>query len=206
MRSVIGLVVVAAIVLLSYKIYFSKLGTGSGATGGPTQTIDIVGVKGDLLSIAQAERIYQTQHGSYASLDDLVSSGALSMRKDGRDGYIPTAWIPPQTASAWWRSAPARSFRGAATTRWTRRWKSNRSPERTARPWGRLREFFPAMRFGWKHSPSGPRNRPPRGTGFSPDAQGAMPGRAYCCGGCCCGCGRLVTSAETPAVAFAAEL
>ncbi len=87
MRSVIGLVVVAAIVLLSYKLYFSRLGTGSGATGGPTQTIDIVGVKGDLLSIAQAERVYQVQHGSYASLDDLVSSGALSMRKDGRDGY-----------------------------------------------------------------------------------------------------------------------
>ncbi len=87
MRSVIGLLVVAAIVLLSYKFFLSKTVADTGANGGPTQTIDVVGVKMDLLSIAQAERAYQAEHGSYASMDDLLSSGALSMKKNGRDGY-----------------------------------------------------------------------------------------------------------------------
>ncbi|HTU34664.1 MAG TPA: hypothetical protein VMF66_12750 [Candidatus Acidoferrum sp.] len=31
--------------------------------------------------------MYQAEHGSYASMDDLVSSGALSVKKSGRDGY-----------------------------------------------------------------------------------------------------------------------
>jgi len=86
MRTVIGLLVVAAIVLLSYKLYFAQMRT-EGGTGSPVQTIDVVGVKNDLLAIAQAERTYQAEHGSYASFDQLLSSGALTMRKPGRDGY-----------------------------------------------------------------------------------------------------------------------
>jgi hypothetical protein len=85
MRSVLSLVVVAAIVLLSYKFYFSKM--QAEGTGNPVRTIDVVGVKNDLLAIGEAERIYQAQHGSYASFDELVSSGGVTMRKAGRDGY-----------------------------------------------------------------------------------------------------------------------
>jgi hypothetical protein len=59
--------------------------SGAGAT--PMQTIDIVGVKNDLIGIAQAERNYQAEHGSYVSPDDLISSGALTIPKRGRDGY-----------------------------------------------------------------------------------------------------------------------
>ena len=84
MRSVLSLVVVAAIVLLSYKFYFSKM--QAEGTGNPVRTIDVVGVKNDLLAIGEAERIYQAQHGSYASMDDLVSSGGMTFRKN-RDGY-----------------------------------------------------------------------------------------------------------------------
>lgn len=85
MRSLIGLLVVALIVALAYKLYFSKL--QSQETGTPAQTISIVGVKNDLLAIAQAERAYQAEHGNYASLDELKSSGAMTMLKPGRDGY-----------------------------------------------------------------------------------------------------------------------
>jgi hypothetical protein len=85
MRSLIGLLVVLVIVLLSYKLYFSQLqSTGVAA---PARTIDVVGVKNDLLSIAQAERIYQAEHSSYAPLTVLTSSGAMGMSKSGRDGY-----------------------------------------------------------------------------------------------------------------------
>jgi hypothetical protein len=87
MRSVVSLLLAAAIVLVTYKLYLSKTVSGIGGNAGPTQTIDVTGVKMDLLSIAQAERMYQAEHSSYASMDELVSSGALSMRKDGRDGY-----------------------------------------------------------------------------------------------------------------------
>lgn len=84
--SVLALLVVVLIAGLTYKFYFQKSASVDGAST-PTQTIDVAGVKNDLLAIAQAERLYQAQHDSYASMDDLVSSGAMSMRKSGRDGY-----------------------------------------------------------------------------------------------------------------------
>jgi competence protein ComGC len=82
---VIGLLVVALIVALAYKFYFSKMQTQETRT--PMQTINVVGVKNDLLAIAQAERAFQAEHGTYASLEDLRSSGAMTMTKAGRDGY-----------------------------------------------------------------------------------------------------------------------
>jgi hypothetical protein len=85
MRSLIGLVITLLIVFVSYKLFFAQLqATGSAQ---PTRTVDVVGVKNDLLSIAQAERVYQAEHSSYATLDQLTSSGALSMTKSGREGY-----------------------------------------------------------------------------------------------------------------------
>jgi hypothetical protein len=83
--NLVGLLVVALIAVLVYKFYFSK--TGDGGTATPMQTIDVVGVKNDLLAIAQAERLYQAQHGNYASLEELNSSGAMSVTKTNRDGY-----------------------------------------------------------------------------------------------------------------------
>jgi hypothetical protein len=86
--SLLGLLIVVAIAALTYKFYFASSPSVSGASASaPAQTIDAVGVKNDLLAIAQAERLYQAEHGSYASMDDLVSSGSMNMRKSGRDGY-----------------------------------------------------------------------------------------------------------------------
>jgi uncharacterized protein YpmB len=82
---VVGLLVVIVIVALSYKLYFSHL--QSTGTGSPAQAINVVGVKNDLIAIAQAERAYQAEHGSYASLEQLNFGGALTMVKAGRDGY-----------------------------------------------------------------------------------------------------------------------
>lgn len=83
--SLIGLLVVALISVLVYKFYFSRAESTGTAT--PAQTISVVGVKNDLVAIAQAERAYQATNGSYASLGELTSSGALTMAKQGRDGY-----------------------------------------------------------------------------------------------------------------------
>jgi hypothetical protein len=89
MRGIFGMIsllVVALIAALMYKFYFAQSGSGSEVRT-PTQTIDTIGVKNDLVAIGQAERIYQAQHSSYASIDDLVSSGAMAIKKSGRDGY-----------------------------------------------------------------------------------------------------------------------
>ncbi len=81
----LGLVVVAAIVGFLYKSHLEGLKAAGAAT--PTQTIDIVGVKNDLIGIAQAERTYQAENGKYTTLGELVSSGALRLEKTGRAGY-----------------------------------------------------------------------------------------------------------------------
>jgi hypothetical protein len=85
--SLIGLLVVALIAGMIYKFYFQRLQATTGAAT-PVETINIVGVKNDLIGIAQAERAYQAEHGTYGSLNDLTSSGELTMKSSGRDGYV----------------------------------------------------------------------------------------------------------------------
>jgi hypothetical protein len=85
MKSLAGLLIVALLAALVYKYYFSSL--QSAGTGTPAQTIDVVGVKNDLISIARAERAHQAQNGSYTSLDQLISSGELTMKQTSRNGY-----------------------------------------------------------------------------------------------------------------------
>jgi hypothetical protein len=79
MKGMLGILVVALISLLAYKYYFAN--AHSDGTGTPAQTINIVGVKNDLIALAQAE------HGGFASLDDLTSNGALAMQNRSRQGY-----------------------------------------------------------------------------------------------------------------------
>jgi hypothetical protein len=81
---VIGLLIVLAITWFVIKSQYA-----GGPTGGkpPAETIDVVGVKADLLVIAQAERLYLAAHGSYASLGDLQQEGSLSFSGSGRRGY-----------------------------------------------------------------------------------------------------------------------
>ena len=85
MKGMLGILVVALISLLAYKYYFAN--AHSDGTGTPAQTINIVGVKNDLIALAQAERGYQAEHGGFASLDDLTSNGALAMQNRSRQGY-----------------------------------------------------------------------------------------------------------------------
>jgi hypothetical protein len=83
--SLAGLLIVAIIAGLIYKYEFNDSQAPGVST--PVQTIDVVGVKNDLLAIAQAERTYGAEHGSFVSLGELNSSGALAIQKTSRDGY-----------------------------------------------------------------------------------------------------------------------
>jgi hypothetical protein len=74
--------------LIAVGIYYYLIKQAAPAPGMvATQAITTTGVEMDLNAIAQAERIYFAQNGSYADLDQLTSSGALSMGRSGRDGY-----------------------------------------------------------------------------------------------------------------------
>ena len=56
-----------------------------------TQNISVVGVKNDLVAIAQAERMYYTQNGSYTDLPTLSSNGTMNITRTSRDGYTYSA-------------------------------------------------------------------------------------------------------------------
>ncbi len=91
MRSVagiLGLVLVAAIVYSLYSVQLSRLEGGSP----PAEQIDLVGVRGDLISLAQSERIFLATNGAYGTLEQLQRSGNVSARATRR-GYVYEAEI-----------------------------------------------------------------------------------------------------------------
>jgi len=79
----LALVMALAIV---YFVYKAQL-TGTAVNTTPRQQIDVVGVKNDLISIAQSERLYLAANGSYATLDQLQQDGSLSFPGTKRRGY-----------------------------------------------------------------------------------------------------------------------
>ena len=86
--SVLGLLFAVAIIWFIMK---AQYGQGPAAMRPPAETIDVVGVKSDLLSIAQAERVYLATHGSYASIDELQQDGSITFNGTNRRGYNYTA-------------------------------------------------------------------------------------------------------------------
>lgn len=63
-------------------------GATSGGTANPTSTVDVIGIRSDLLAIAQAERAHIALKGSYASLEQLRADGDLTMTHNRRGPYI----------------------------------------------------------------------------------------------------------------------
>lgn len=82
----IGLLISVLIVGFATWFYLTR-STPAGPHSNPVQAIDTIGAQSSLLTIAQAERSYFAEHGSYASLDELTSSGALPAARTQRVGY-----------------------------------------------------------------------------------------------------------------------
>jgi hypothetical protein len=84
----IGLIIVVAVGAVIYmKQVQSASSPGAqaeGAGANPHSTIDIAGVKNDLLSIGQAERAHMASQGKYVSIDELVAAGELNAVKTSR--------------------------------------------------------------------------------------------------------------------------
>jgi hypothetical protein len=85
MKGLIGLWVFAGVGLGIYMYTLKQSAPGPGMV--VTQNISVVGVKNDLVAIAQAERMYYTQNGSYADLPTLASTGTMNIARTSRDGY-----------------------------------------------------------------------------------------------------------------------
>ncbi len=86
MRALVALLVACALLFGVYHFYFKKMPSTDEGTA-PTQAISLIGVRSDLLQIAQAERGYIALNGQCASLELLTSSSSLAMSRPERDGY-----------------------------------------------------------------------------------------------------------------------
>jgi TRAP-type C4-dicarboxylate transport system permease large subunit len=87
MRALVGLLVALVIGYFVYRGFFMQSLPQEAGGGTPVSAITTTGVRNDLIAIANAERAWFAEHGSYASLSELTSSGAMTMTRSGRDGY-----------------------------------------------------------------------------------------------------------------------
>ena len=85
MKGLFSLLIVSAIGMGIYMYTLKQAAPGAGMVA--TQAISLTGVQMDLNAIAQAERMYFTQNGSYADLPTLVSNGTMNIARTDRDGY-----------------------------------------------------------------------------------------------------------------------
>jgi hypothetical protein len=70
--------------------HYARQSGGDGA-GNARATIDIAGVRNDLVNLANAERRYYAREGKYASIDELRAAGDISMPSNSRGPYFYTA-------------------------------------------------------------------------------------------------------------------
>ena len=83
----VGILAVLAVGMYIYKQQILATSAPGGATANPHGTVDVVGVKNDLIAIAQAERRYWATNGKYTSIDELISNGDISMQKPSRGDF-----------------------------------------------------------------------------------------------------------------------
>lgn len=81
----LALVITAGIGMYIYSQQ-AKSVSGSAPNANPQTTVNVIGVKNDLIAIANAERQYNADQGHYASLDELTSSKYVTMN-GGRAPY-----------------------------------------------------------------------------------------------------------------------
>jgi hypothetical protein len=81
----IGTVVTLAVGMYFYSLQVRSLQPSAG--GASDESALITGVKMDLIGVANAERGYMAAQGKYASMDDLISGGYLTIRNE-RPPYV----------------------------------------------------------------------------------------------------------------------
>ena len=87
MRSGAALLGLVMVLGIGYYMYRPSLEPSPGEKVSPVQQVDVTGVKADLLSMAQAERLYLVSHSTYGTLEELQQDGSLSLSGRERRGY-----------------------------------------------------------------------------------------------------------------------
>lgn len=118
MKGLVSLLIVAAIGMGLYMYTLKEAAPGKGMV--VTQNISLTGVQTDLMAIAQAERMYYAQNGSYADLDTLASNGTMNITRTSRDGYTYSVEASGNsfTATARYTAPPVEMPIGVAPPRW----------------------------------------------------------------------------------------
>jgi len=108
----LGTIITMAIGMYIYSQQVKTLTPGAG-NGNTQDAATIVGVKNDLIAIANAERGYLASQGKYASLDELTSGNYLSFKGD-RPPYI----FDVELTSGSFRAIATRTTKGTPAQLW----------------------------------------------------------------------------------------
>src|ERR1700674_3865190 len=108
----LGTIVTMAIGMYIYSLQIKTLTPGAG-NGSSEEVATIVGVKNDLIGIANAERGCLAAQGKYVSLDELISGNFISMKSE-RPPYI----YDVETTSSSFRATATRTTKGAPAQLW----------------------------------------------------------------------------------------
>jgi hypothetical protein len=76
-----------AVLLAGYLVYQGSASRPDADVAPVPEQVDIVGIRTDLLMMAQAEQQYLAMHSTYATLDELEERGLLPRPKEAR-GYV----------------------------------------------------------------------------------------------------------------------
>jgi len=83
----IGLLIVLGAGMYIYKQQITATSAPGGATANPRATIDVTGVRSDLIAIASAERRRYATDGKYVDISELISNGDISMQTPSRGPF-----------------------------------------------------------------------------------------------------------------------
>jgi hypothetical protein len=109
----LGTIITMAIGMYIYSLQVKTLTPGA-ESGNSEEVATIVGVKNDLLGIANAERGYLASQGKYGSLDELISGNYVRMKSE-RPPYIYDVEI---SSSSSFRASATRTTKGAPAQLW----------------------------------------------------------------------------------------
>jgi hypothetical protein len=87
----VGLLLVLGVGAFIYKQQLVSTSVSGASAANPRSTVDIIGVKNDLIAIAEAERRHLASEGTYVSIGDLIDNGDISMKSPSRGPYTYSA-------------------------------------------------------------------------------------------------------------------
>jgi hypothetical protein len=83
MRAVFGFVGILLVLGIGWIVYSIQLKSGPEGALLPQQS-NLIAVRQDLLSLGQAEKLYNATNGQYTTIDQLSSSGVVHRVPEGR--------------------------------------------------------------------------------------------------------------------------